>query len=199
MYLELLGGADTIPIASRSALLQRDGDIVDVDGVSPVGFELLPNGAYFLSVRHRNHLGVMTDTAQTFSMNAFTTIDFSEQQNAGGTAIYGEHPVDTISSRLVLWAGDGNCDRKIIYAGIANDRNPVFFDVINEPLNTESNFNHVSFGYHRGDYDMKGSAIYLGSANDPDVIFFNVFLHPKNNLPGNTPTVIHIIREQIPR
>ena len=141
----------------------------------------------------------MTDTAQMFSMNAFTTIDFSEQQNAGGTAIYGEHPVDTISSRLVLWAGDGNCDRKIIYAGIANDRNPVFFDVINEPLNTESNFNHVSFGYHRGDYDMKGSAIYLGSANDPDVIFFNVFLHPKNNLPGNTPTVIHIIREQIPR
>ena len=141
----------------------------------------------------------MTDTAQTFSMNAFTTIDFSEQQNAGGTAIYGEHPVDTISSRLVLWAGDGNCDRKIIYAGIANDRNPVFFDVINEPLNTESNFNHVSFGYHRGDYDMKGSAIYLGSANDPDVIFFNVFLHPKNNLPGNIPTVIHIIREQIPR
>lgn len=199
VYLELLGVADTIPIASRSALLQRDGDIVDVDGSSPVSFDLLPNGAYFLSVRHRNHLGVMTDTAYTFSANAFTTIDFSQTQSAGGAAIYGEHPVDTISSRLVLWAGDGNSDRKIIYAGIANDRNPVFFDVITEPLNTESNYNHVSFGYLQGDYDMKGSAIYLGSANDPDVIFFNVFLHPKNNLPGNTPTVIHIIREQIPR
>ena len=194
VYLELLTEADTIPVASRSALIQRDGDIVDVDGVSPVAFDRLPSGNYFLSIRHRNHLGVMTKTAQPFSMSAFSTLDFSVQ-GAGGTEAFGINAMDTVQSRLVLWAGDGNADRKIIYDGIANDRDPVFFDVITDPLNINSNYNHVSFGYHRGDYDMKGSAIYLGGGNDPDVIFFNVFLHP-NNTGGST---IFIIREQIPR
>jgi len=175
-------------------LIQRDGDIVDVDGVSPVAFEQLPNGNYFLSIRHRNHLGVMTKTAQPFSNNAFTTLDFSVQ-GASGTPAYGTNAMDTVQSRLVLWAGDGNADRKIIYDGIANDRDPVFIDVITDPLNINSNYNHVSFGYHRGDYDMKGAAVYLGSGNDPDVIFFNVFLHP-DNTNGST---IFIIREQIPR
>jgi len=194
VYLELLTAADTIPVASRAALIQRDGDIVDVDGVSPVAFEQLPNGNYFLSIRHRNHLGVMTKTAQPFSNNAFTTLDFSVQ-GASGTPAYGTNAMDTVQSRLVLWAGDGNADRKIIYDGIANDRDPVFIDVITDPLNINSNYNHVSFGYHRGDYDMKGAAVYLGSGNDPDVIFFNVFLHP-DNTNGST---IFIIREQIPR
>ncbi len=194
VYLELLTAADTIPIASRSALIQRDGDIVDVDGVSPVAFEKLPNGNYFLSIRHRNHLGVMTKTALPFAQSAFTTLDFTIQ-GTGGTTAFGTNAMDTVQSRLVLWAGDGNADRKIIYDGIANDRDPVFFDVITDPLNINSNYNHVSFGYYRGDYDMKGSSVYLGSGNDPDVIFFNVFLHP-NNAAGST---IFIISEQIPR
>lgn len=194
VYLELLTTADTMPIASRSALIQRDGDIVDVDGVSPVAFDLLPSGNYFLSIRHRNHLGVMTKIAQPFSTSVSSPLDFTTQ-GAGGTGAFGAHAMDTIQSRLVLWAGDGNADRKIIYDGIANDRDPVFFDVITDPLNTGNNYNHVSFGYYRGDYDMKGSAVYLGSGNDPDVIFFNVFLHP-NNSSGST---IFIIKEQIPR
>ncbi len=49
-------------IASRSALLQADGDVVDVDGISPVSF-YAPAGNYHVAVRHRNHLGVMTGAA----------------------------------------------------------------------------------------------------------------------------------------
>ncbi len=47
-------------LATRSALLQRDGDIVDVDGTSPVTFECFKAANYHVAVRHRNHLGVMT-------------------------------------------------------------------------------------------------------------------------------------------
>lgn len=47
-------------IAVRAALLQRDGDVVDVDGKSPVGFESVSPGSYYISVRHRNHLGTMS-------------------------------------------------------------------------------------------------------------------------------------------
>ncbi len=45
---------------TRPALLQRDGDVVDVDGSSNVIFACEPAGDYHIAVRHRNHLGVMT-------------------------------------------------------------------------------------------------------------------------------------------
>ena len=44
----------------RAALLQKDGDIVDTDGVSPVKFSGVASGKYHVAVKHRNHLGAMT-------------------------------------------------------------------------------------------------------------------------------------------
>lgn len=54
-------------IATRSGLLQRDGDIVDTDGVSPLRLAGLPPTSYYISIQHRNHLGVMTATPLDFS------------------------------------------------------------------------------------------------------------------------------------
>ena len=53
--------APTTVLQTRSALIKRNGDIVDMDGVSPVTFNNLANGNYALAVRHRNHLGLRTD------------------------------------------------------------------------------------------------------------------------------------------
>lgn len=47
-------------VASRPALVQSDGDVVSSDGVSPVTL-LAPAGNYHVAIRHRNHLGVMTN------------------------------------------------------------------------------------------------------------------------------------------
>lgn len=64
VFLELRNKNDHNQVlATRSALLQRDGDIVEVDGSSAVFFEGIEPDHYFLSVRHRNHLGVMTLTS----------------------------------------------------------------------------------------------------------------------------------------
>ena len=61
VFLELRDKSDnTTVVAARSALVQRDGDIVDVDGVSPVLFTNIVPGDYFVVVRHRNHLAIMT-------------------------------------------------------------------------------------------------------------------------------------------
>lgn len=54
-------------LASRAVLLQADGDVVDTDGISPVNFFGLAPDDYFVAVRHRNHLGVMTATAVTLN------------------------------------------------------------------------------------------------------------------------------------
>lgn len=49
--------------ASSAALLLRSGKVVDINGRSPVTFGSVANGNYHLAVRHRNHLGMMTNTA----------------------------------------------------------------------------------------------------------------------------------------
>jgi len=43
---------------TRAALLQRDGDVVDLDGISPVSMPINNDGNYIISVGHRNHLSV---------------------------------------------------------------------------------------------------------------------------------------------
>ncbi|MEM9931568.1 MAG: hypothetical protein AAF840_17310, partial [Bacteroidota bacterium] len=55
-------------IATRSALLQRDGDIVDTDGISPLQLAGLPPNNYYLAIQHRNHIGIMTAQPLDFSM-----------------------------------------------------------------------------------------------------------------------------------
>ena len=60
VWIELRDSANPSQIvAAKSALLQRDGDIVDESGVSVLKFSL-PGDNYFVTVKHRNHLGVMT-------------------------------------------------------------------------------------------------------------------------------------------
>lgn len=67
VLLELRNSSNpTILVARRAALLQRDGDVVEVDGVSPVKFINIPTGDYYVAVRHRNHLGIMTQNTFTF-------------------------------------------------------------------------------------------------------------------------------------
>ena len=49
-------------LESQSAFILQDGTIVDLDGANPVHFTF-PTDDYFISLKHRNHLGVMSATA----------------------------------------------------------------------------------------------------------------------------------------
>lgn len=76
----------TVVESETSALLQRDGDIVAVDGVSPLSVSTAARN-YFVSINHRNHLGLITSASIALS-GATTTLDFktSTTQISGGTA-----------------------------------------------------------------------------------------------------------------
>ena len=65
-------------IESKSALLQRDGDIVNTDGTSNLIFNTF-EGNYYVLVNHRNHLGILSAAPIVFS--GTTTVDFSSNQN----------------------------------------------------------------------------------------------------------------------
>lgn len=190
LFLELRNPLDSV-VATRSALLQRDGDVVDVDGESPVAF-LFKAGDYHLAIRHRNHLGVMTAAPISLQTGDTTSVDFTN----ASTPIYGENAQKSFNGMMAMWAGNSNFNSNIVYNGIANDRDPIFFDVFNDAQNTNYNYNHLSYGYYQTDLNMDGKVAYVGLNNDVDrFIFFNIFDHPAND----QKLLNFIIQEQIPR
>ncbi len=111
MFIELRDGntGATTVTQTRAALLQADGDIVASDGVSPVKFTA-PAGNYYLSIRHRNHLGFCTANRISFSSTTVTNLDFTNNS----VPLYGATPLYSISP--TVWSmvgGDSNTDGSI--------------------------------------------------------------------------------------
>lgn len=112
VFLELRSGtaASTTVVNTRAALLQRDGDIVAMDGVSPLRF-YMPDGDYYLAVRHRNHLGFRTALPITLSATT-TVIDFTDN----AVALNGSFPIAQVNNYPDLYTmvgGDGNADGSV--------------------------------------------------------------------------------------
>lgn len=94
-------------VAARPALLQRDGDIVDLDGASPLRFVNTCSGDFYIAVRHRNHLGIMTATPITLGEDAADAIiDFTSPS----TLTYGTNAQKNNNGTMMMWGGntDGN-------------------------------------------------------------------------------------------
>ena len=157
-------------IERKAALLQRDGDVVAVDGVNPLGF-CSAAGAYRIAVRHRNHLGCMTAAGLALSAVA-TSVDLTSA--ALGT--YGTEARKNLGGVQVLWAGNTTGDVELKYTGNGNDRDPVLVAV------GSTTPNNVVAGYLRTDVNLDGVARYLGSGNDRDPILQNVGSTTPNNV-----------------
>ena len=67
----------TTTTATRAAFVKSDGTVVDTDGTSAVAFVSVPAGSYYVVIRHRNHLAVMSAVAvalnSSSSLYDFTT------------------------------------------------------------------------------------------------------------------------------
>ena len=155
----------TTVVASRPALLQRDGDIVSTDGDPYINFPVTA-GSYHVALRHRNHLGVMTGSAVALTVDpANTTIDFRSQS----FAVYGANARVLKSANFCLWAGDATGNGQLAYTGSGNDRDPILTAVGSTTPN-----NVLNNQYSRLDTNLDGMVKYTGSANDRDVILTNV-------------------------
>lgn len=91
---------------SRAALLQLDGDVVDIDGTSPVMFPDATNGNYFVAVRHRNHLGFRTLATHSLSAT-LATFNFTNDS----VPLFGIIPLSQWGAMMI--AGDANSDGSI--------------------------------------------------------------------------------------
>jgi len=187
----------TTVVDSRSALLQRDGDIVDVDGVSTITFNSASPDSYYVVVKHRNHLGVMSKTPVDMTSTC-GVIDFRKTTtptyNLDETNVVNKAQVDVLQG-VALWAGNSLFDNQVIYQGTDNDVNVIYQQVINYVGNVFVSKFYTLKGYYTGDINLNGDAIFQGTGNDVEYIYQNII----KNHPGNTlGQKFFIIKEQIP-
>ena len=139
VWVELRDGLDnSIIIEAKSALLQRDGDVVDIDGVSAVSFNQ-SSGNYFVAINHRNHLGIISAIPVALSSGT-TTVDLSSDPLAvlGGTNAV----VDMGAGIYAIYGGDFNGDGQILNT-----------DITSVLLITGTS------GYSNGDADLNGQIL----------------------------------------
>lgn len=106
VFLELRDAADfTITVATRSALLQADGDIVDTDGISNVRFYEVLDGNFYVVARHRNHLSVMTPGSLPMNQSSAFLHDFTTG-SAYGLLSFGDIQKPIGGGQFALWEGD---------------------------------------------------------------------------------------------
>ncbi|MBS1583499.1 MAG: hypothetical protein JST66_14960 [Bacteroidetes bacterium] len=177
VLVELRSAADpAVVVATRSALIQRDGDVVGLDGTSSVVMQATP-GNYYVALRHRNHLGAMTATAIALSGTA-ATVDL----RSGSTATWGTEARKTTGTVRCLWAGNVYRDGLVKYTGANNDRDPILSSIGGSVPTA------VVTGYMKEDVNLSGTVKYTGAANDRDPILVNVG--------GSIPTAVRL--QQLP-
>lgn len=183
VFVELRDPANSsFVMHTKSALIQRDGDIVESsDGTSSLSFNNLTKASYYISVKHRNHLGVMTALPISFSgTNAvfdFSTATPSQLWNSITPFDFDgfEQELET-NGKYAMWAGNTNADNKVKYSGPNTDQAVIFNTILNYTGNDFNfyNFNNAFPGYFMGDVNMDAKVKYSGPGNDPTYIFFNV-------------------------
>lgn len=163
-------------LEAHAALVQRDGDVVGADGVSPVGFCQVA-GSYYVAVRHRNHLGAMSAQPVVLGATA-TALDLS----LPATATWGTNARKLADGVARLWSGNVVRDAEVKYTGASNDRDAILNAIGGAaPTSTLS-------GYHGADVTMDGTVKFTGTGNDRDPIL--------NNIGGSVPTAT--VTEQLP-
>lgn len=156
VFLELRDSSNVDSVvATISALIQKDGDIVSAsDGKSVIRFPLMNAGSYYIVIRHRNHLTIRS--AQPIALSSVATIvDFTD---ANTPVANPADRVDLGGGLMAMWGGNAKADDNYI-------RNtPRLFP----PPPLESDFTHLLntslggnpdatiTGYHTSDVNMDG-------------------------------------------
>ncbi|MEZ5477276.1 MAG: hypothetical protein R3E95_07275 [Thiolinea sp.] len=177
-------------IQTRAALLQRDGDVVDAsNGETDLAFDL-PSANYHVAIRHRNHLGVMSEQPLLLSATP-KLIDFSNP----ATAVWGGRARILYGNLSLLAGGDANHDGRIVAHGPNNDPLAMLGVVLSDEGNIGFNANYMMPGYMLTDINMDGMTLFSGVGNDQNMTIGNVLLDEDNSsFAGN-----FIVSEKLPK
>lgn len=158
-------------VATRSGMLLSNGQVVEPDDPTPLTFNVSA-GNYYVAIRHRNHLPIITAAPVSIS-NSMLTLDLTSTPSVvfGGAAAFTQ-----VGALYTMVAGDCSGDNEVKYIGNDNDR-----DIILQDIGGSVPTNSVT-GYYLSDVNLDGGIKYIGSDNDRDMILINIG--------GSSPTVV---------
>ncbi|MEM9544651.1 MAG: Ig-like domain-containing protein [Bacteroidota bacterium] len=185
VHVELRSKDDpTVPIATRSGLLQRDGDVVDLDGVSDLRFDGVSADSFYVKVKHRSHLAAMSMKVASDQLIDFTDPNF-EVFNHGSSydATFNytglSQKENIVPGYTALWAGDFDSNGQVKFTNPNDDLNILFLDVLFSSPEFLINYNDA-IGYFTGDYNMNSKAKYTNPDDDTNLLFGQLLLYPLN-------------------
>lgn len=163
-------------VATAVGLVQRNGAIISNRGDALIVFSSAVPSRYYVAVRHRNHVCMLSNSMQTFTNDNVPILDFT---NPITTSVDAGAAMGTM---FAMWSGDLNHDNKVIFQGPNNDVFSLFLAVIADPENTNFISNFVSHIYSPADYNLDGKIIFQGPSNERSILLFNTTLaHPEND------------------
>jgi hypothetical protein len=152
-------------VQTRSVLVQRDGDLVDVDGTSPVYFKNVDAGNFAVSIRHRNHAGLSTNPAVPVGLGLATTaLNFTSLAPA---SLFGTDNVNyaRVNNINMLYGGNSNANTNVRFGGPSNDKDFILSNGLSgNPASVISNV------YNINDLNMNRVVRFGGPGNDKDFI-----------------------------
>ncbi len=107
VLVELRTGTDeSTTVAKRAAFVNDTGNLVDIDGVNPLSFFVTSTIQYYIVIRHRNHLDIMSSSLADVNY-ASVLYDFTST----GTNAYGTDALKEVDTGIfAMYVGDGNND-----------------------------------------------------------------------------------------
>ena len=138
VLVELRESPSGAAVYSRSAFLLNDGTVTDASDLDGLYFYGISSDAYYIVVKHRNHLNIMCAAAQTLTGGATTSYDFTTSSAQYSTAS------DAVEVESGVWGMIGGNTKN-------TDQAINIFDYV------ELKTNLITTGYKPSDVTMDGA------------------------------------------
>jgi hypothetical protein len=175
--IELRDAADNTNILHTFArLIDQDGQIIEPD-ISNYKITEVDLGSYYVGIKHRNHLGIVSSSTVDLSVSS-PVVNFKSAQSVAwqNSSISTNAAMKDVGDGVfALWQGDANGDAAVSYNGAGSDRLSLLNALSAIPGAV------LSSVYNINDVNMDGDVNYNGAGNDR-ISILNVL----NAVPGGT-------------
>ncbi len=113
VLVQLRSTVDGSAVASKSALLHKDGRIVADDGSTEYIVMDACSGDYYIVIKHRNHVAVESKTARTLSFDSSTLYNFTVNASVACDKYLGDEAADLEAGIYGMFTGDFNKNGEI--------------------------------------------------------------------------------------